>query len=105
MPGKGKKKPAGKGGKDSGDKNADSANVGGGEDDEADEEEAEVKPKKGRGKKGKGKGGKSSKFQGDLFSEAAMENAYYVCHNIQDVLKSRGFAWPDGQKKKKKGKK
>ncbi|XP_058834254.1 small lysine-rich protein 1 [Topomyia yanbarensis] len=104
MPGKGKKKATGKGGKDPADKSS-GASGGGGEDDEADEEEAEVKPKKGRGKKGKGKGGKSSKFQGDLFSEAAMENAYYVCHNIQDVLKSRGFAWPDGQKKKKKGKK
>ncbi|TMW52265.1 hypothetical protein DOY81_002668 [Sarcophaga bullata] len=40
----------------------------------------------------------------DIFNDAAMENAYYVCHNVQDVLKSRGFAWPDGQKKKKKGK-
>ncbi|XP_055523522.1 small lysine-rich protein 1 [Wyeomyia smithii] len=108
MPGKGKKKaPAVKaGGKDSADKGSSAGGAGGtGDDDEVDEEEPEVKPKKGKGKKGKGKGGKSSKFQGDLFSEAAMENAYYVCHNIQDVLKSRGFAWPDGQKKKKKGKK
>uniref|UniRef100_A0A182JH84 Uncharacterized protein n=1 Tax=Anopheles atroparvus TaxID=41427 RepID=A0A182JH84_ANOAO len=72
---------------------------------EGDEEDGEAKPKKGKGKKGKGKGGKSSKFQGDIFNEAAMENAYYICHNIQDVLKSRGFAWPEGQKKKKKGKK
>ncbi|KAG5675516.1 hypothetical protein PVAND_005412 [Polypedilum vanderplanki] len=56
-----------------------------------------------KGKKGKkGKAGKSSKFQGDIFSEAAMENAYYVCHNLMDVLKARGFAWPEGQKKKKK---
>ncbi|CAG9797464.1 unnamed protein product [Chironomus riparius] len=59
-----------------------------------------------KGKKGKkGKAGKSSKFQGDIFSEAAMENAYYVCHNLMDVLKARGFAWPESQKKKKKGKK
>ena len=43
-----------------------------------------------KGKKGKkGKAGKSSKFQGDIFSEAAMENAYYVCHNLMDVLKVR----------------
>ncbi|XP_055710602.1 small lysine-rich protein 1 [Phlebotomus papatasi] len=47
---------------------------------------------------------KSGRFQGDIFNEAAMENAYYVCHNVQDVLKSRGFAWPEAQKKKKKGK-
>lgn len=41
-----------------------------------------------KGKKGKkGKAGKSSKFQGDIFSEAAMENAYYVCHNLMDLLK------------------
>lgn len=41
-----------------------------------------------KGKKGKkGKAGKSSKFQGDILSEAAMENAYYVCHNLMDVLK------------------
>lgn len=45
-----------------------------------------------KGKKGKkGKAGKSSKFQGDIFSEAAMENAYYVCHNLMDVLKVRTF--------------
>ncbi|XP_065083896.1 small lysine-rich protein 1-like [Ochlerotatus camptorhynchus] len=114
MGGKGKKKPGKPGEKGSGDKPAagggggsggGSASAGGGEDDEVDEEESEAKPKKGKGKKGKGKGKGSSKFQGDLFSEAAMENAYYVCHNIQDVLKSRGFAWPEGQKKKKKGKK
>lgn len=29
------------------------------------------------------KGSKGSKFQGDIFNEAAMENAYYVCHNVQ----------------------
>ncbi|PSN57065.1 Small lysine-rich protein 1 [Blattella germanica] len=41
----------------------------------------------------------------DIFNEHAMDNAYYTCHNIQDVLKCRGFPWPDAQKKKKKGKK
>lgn len=43
------------------------------------------KPKKGKGgakKKSSGKA-KSSKFQGDIFNEAAMENAYIVCHNVQ----------------------
>lgn len=37
-----------------------------------------------KGKKGKKGGGKkgSGKFQGDMFSESAMENAYYICHNV-----------------------
>lgn len=43
--------------------------------------------KKGKGKGKKGKAGKSSKFQGDILSDAAMENAYYICHNLMDVLK------------------
>ncbi|KAI5741351.1 hypothetical protein M8J76_012760 [Diaphorina citri] len=41
----------------------------------------------------------------DIFNEHAMENAYFTCHNVQDLLKCRGFPWPDLQKKKKKGKK
>lgn len=85
--------------------------------------------KKGKGGKGKkGKAGKSSKFQGDILSDSAMENAYYICHNLMDILKvsrgcckasckesrsikfsfssqARGFQWPESQKKKKKGKK
>jgi hypothetical protein len=36
-----------------------------------------------KAKKGKKGSGKSGKFQGDIFSEGAMENAYYLCHNIQ----------------------
>ncbi|XP_015610279.1 small lysine-rich protein 1 [Cephus cinctus] len=84
---------------------------------------------KGNGKNGKsgkggngGKGGKSGKgskktsrgskrsggkarFAMDIFNEEVMENAYYTCHNIMDVLKCRGFPWPEAQKKKKKGKK
>nr|XP_024218781.1 small lysine-rich protein 1 [Halyomorpha halys] len=52
------------------------------------------------------KEGKSrSKCQIDVFNEAAMDNAYYTCHNVQDLLKSRGFPWPELQKKKKKKKK
>lgn len=54
----------------------------------------------GRKKLGSAKG---SKFQGDIFNEGAMENAYVVCHNVQDLLKVRGFPWPEA--KKKKGKK
>lgn len=85
--------------------------------------------KKGGGKASKKKSGsaKSTKFQGDIFNEGAMENAYCVCHNVQvkklnisieflkyykklcvltqDVLKVRGFPWPEAAKKKKKGKK
>lgn len=49
--------------------------------------EANGSAKKGKGKGKKGKAGKSSKFQGDIFSESAMENAYYICHNLMDVLK------------------
>lgn len=57
---------------------------------------------------GKSKGSKKSKRSGgkarfamDIFNEEMMENAYYTCHNIMDVLKCRGFPWPEAQKKKK----
>lgn len=45
------------------------------------------KEKKKSGKK-KGRrttsgSGKSSKIQGDIFSDGAMENAYLLCHNVQ----------------------
>lgn len=48
---------------------------------------------------------KSARCNVDIFTEIAMENAYTTCHNVQDLLKYRGFPWPDAQKKKKKGKK
>ncbi|KAF7392528.1 hypothetical protein HZH66_008361 [Vespula vulgaris] len=70
---------------------------------------------KNNDKSGKGNNGKKSKsakrtkksggrmkFTMDIFNEEAMENAYYTCHNIMDVLKCRGFPWPEAQKKKKK---
>ncbi|XP_014211292.1 small lysine-rich protein 1 [Copidosoma floridanum] len=70
---------------------------------------------KKNGKNGNGKAAKKSRssrrsanksgFPMDVFSEEAMENAYYTCHNIMDVLYCRGFPWPDAQKKKKKGRK
>jgi hypothetical protein len=70
------------------------------------------KAKKPAGKTSKKPEGKSktkksakSRCNIDIFNEHAMENAYYTCHNIQDVMKIRGFPWPDAQKKKKKGKK
>lgn len=63
--------------------------------------------KKGGGGTGGGRSGrsKSARCNVDIFTEAAMENAYTTCHNVQDLLKWRGFPWPDAQKKKKKGKK
>ncbi|XP_018579237.1 small lysine-rich protein 1 [Anoplophora glabripennis] len=60
------------------------------------------KPKKTGGRKGRSK---SARCTVDIFTEAAMENAYTTCHNVQDLLRWRGFPWPDAQKKKKKGKK
>ncbi|XP_022211602.2 small lysine-rich protein 1 [Drosophila obscura] len=78
-------------------KDSTSSNAGSGEGDDK-------KKKDGGGGGGKKKGGVGKSIGCDIFNDAAMENAYYVCHNVQDVLKSRGFAWPDGQKKKKKGK-
>lgn len=30
-----------------------------------------------------GTSAKSSKIQGDIFNEGAMENAYFICHNVQ----------------------
>ncbi|CRL03609.1 CLUMA_CG016156, isoform A [Clunio marinus] len=93
MGGKGKKKNKGK------------KAAAAGDEDGGENGETSGSTKKGKGKGKKGKAGKSSKFQGDIFSEAAMENAYYICHNLMDALKARGFAWPESQKKKKKGKK
>ncbi|KAI4459141.1 small lysine-rich protein 1 [Holotrichia oblita] len=62
------------------------------------------KKKAGGRKAGSGRS-KSARCTVDIFTEAAMENAYTTCHNVQDLLKWRGFPWPDAQKKKKKGKK
>lgn len=55
-------------------------------------------------KEGKSKSSKS-RFHVDIFNDHCMENAYFICHNVQDVLKCRGFPWPDAHNKKKKGKK
>lgn len=47
------------------------------------------KKKGGKKKNGRSAGGsssaKSSKIQGDIFSEGAMENAYLICHNVQVI--------------------
>lgn len=60
---------------------------------------------KNKGTKRSRKSGGRAKFTMDIFNEEVMENAYYTCHNIMDVLKCRGFPWPEAQKKKKKKKK
>ena len=72
----------------------------------------------GTGEKGTGgKKAKAAKGAGDRFDdaagsksrnvnildEAAMENAYNICHNVQDLLFFRGFFW-EGDNKKGKGK-
>lgn len=46
---------------------------------------ANKEKKKGAKKKtGRATGsGKSSKIQGDIFSDGAIENAYLLCHNVQ----------------------
>ncbi|XP_064292218.1 uncharacterized protein LOC128672465 [Plodia interpunctella] len=64
------------------------------------EEGGEKKAKKG----GKGKKGKSKGCNIDMLTEAAMNNVYYACHNVQELLQARGFCPPDFNKKKKKGK-
>lgn len=64
------------------------------------------KPKKPGGKTVQKREGKSrSKNLVDIFNEHAMKNAYYTCHNVPDLLKNRGFPWPELAKKKKKSKK
>lgn len=45
------------------------------------------KKKGGKKKGGRSSGsGKSSKIQGDIFSDGAIENAYLLCHNVQVCL-------------------
>lgn len=94
--GKGKKKPPGAGTAAKKSANGEKKTNGGGNGD---------KKKKKSGGKRKSGGGSKSRYNMDIFNPIAMENAYYTCHNIQDVLYCRGFPWPDAQKKKKKGKK
>lgn len=63
--------------------------------------------KKGKGGKGAGAGlddAAGSKARNvSVLDEAAMENAYNICHNVQDLLYFRGFFW-EGDSKKGKGK-
>ncbi|KAF9791651.1 hypothetical protein SFRURICE_020050 [Spodoptera frugiperda] len=64
------------------------------EEDDGDSKKEEKKTKK----KGKNKG----KCNVDMLTEAAMNNVYYACHNVQELLQARGFHPPDFVKKKKK---
>ncbi|CAN8175929.1 unnamed protein product [Coccothraustes coccothraustes] len=63
----------------------------------------------GKGKKG-GKGRSSKRVKKeviavDLFSPAAMLNAYYICHNAAAFLEFRGHPWPGSLKKRGKKRK
>lgn len=42
-----------------------------------------------------------SKPGGDILNPIAVENAYYICHNVQDCLAVRGFKWQADSKAKK----
>ncbi|CAB3222300.1 unnamed protein product [Arctia plantaginis] len=75
-------------------KKKDSKGVEGGEGNDEGKKEKKAK------KKGKSKG----KCNVDMLTEAAMNNVYYACHNVQELLQARGFHPPDYAKKKKKGK-
>ena len=67
----------------------------------------------GGGKKTKGGKGGGSGFDDasgaksknvSVLDVAAMENAYNICHNVQDLLYFRGFFWEGSSNKKGKGK-
>lgn len=68
-------------------------------------EKAEGGEEKKKGKKGGSKKGKSKgRCNVDMLTDAAMDNVYYACHNVQELLQARGYYPPDFNKKKKKGK-
>ena len=75
-------------------------------------DKAAEKGEKGEKKKQKGKGGGGNQDDGSankskavsVLDVAAMENAYNICHNVQDLLYFRGFFWEGSQKGKGKGK-
>ncbi|XP_041257022.1 small lysine-rich protein 1 [Onychostruthus taczanowskii] len=62
------------------------------------------KPKGGKKKSSK-KGAQKPVYHVDLFSPAAMLNAYYISHNAAVFLEFRGHPWPGSLKKKGKKKK
>ncbi|CAG0885945.1 unnamed protein product [Cyprideis torosa] len=67
--------------------------------------------KKGGTTGGRRSGGGEGKAKQDILCSAALENAHYTCHNVPDLLFTRGFQWPalakgkKGKKKKRGGKK
>uniref|UniRef100_A0A8D2QFI0 Small lysine rich protein 1 n=1 Tax=Zonotrichia albicollis TaxID=44394 RepID=A0A8D2QFI0_ZONAL len=62
------------------------------------------KGKKGGKGRGSKKGAKKEVVPVDLFSAAAMLNAYYICHNAAAFLQFRGHPWPGSLRRKGKGK-
>lgn len=62
-------------------------------------EEGGDKKKAKKGRKGKSKG-----CNVDMLTDTAMDNVYYACHNVQELLQARGYYPLDYNKKKKKGK-
>ncbi|XP_064417270.1 small lysine-rich protein 1 [Latimeria chalumnae] len=62
--------------------------------------------KKSKSLKTKSVNAKPATDEIDILGPVAMENVYYIAHNVADCLVFRGFQWPDAPKKKgKRGKK
>lgn len=73
---------AGKNKKKRNSKDSTSSNAGSGEGDDK-------KKKDGTAGGSKKKAGVGKSIGCDIFNDAAMENAYYVCHNVQVIQKQR----------------
>lgn len=76
---------AGKSKKKRNSKDSTSSNAGSGEGDDK-------KKKDGAAGVSKKKGGVGKSIGCDIFNDAAMENAYYVCHNVQVSPRKTWFA-------------
>ncbi|XP_034019827.1 small lysine-rich protein 1, partial [Thalassophryne amazonica] len=61
------------------------------------------KPRSHTGSKSVSSGVNTTRTDVDILSPAAMENLYYVSHNVMDCLKFRGFGWSGFTQKDKKG--
>merc|ERR1711874_137039 len=67
-------------------------------------EKGKTKAKSNNDKRQGEESGKTSTVA-DILSEPAMHNAYFICHNVQDLMYFRGFFWEGQSKGKGKGKK
>lgn len=74
---------AGKSKKKRNSKDSTSSNAGSGEGDDKKKKEGISGSKK--------KGGVGKSIGCDIFNDAAMENAYYVCHNVQVMRLNKAF--------------